>query len=442
MTYSLLNGDCLEVLKNFEANSVDSIVTDPPAGILFMGKDWDGDKGGAEQWIRWLQSVMAECLRVLKPGGHAFVWALPRTSHWTGMALERAGFEVRDCITHHFGSGFPKSLDVSKAIDKAAGVEGPIVGKNPAYRERQLEHDAKWDTAMRPEHKRGPGSDAAKQWSGFGTALKPATEFYWLVRKPLSEKTVAANVLKWGTGGINIDASRIQSTNLVPDAQAPIVEKANTLGRFPANLILSHSPGCELVGSKKAGSGSGVSRSDERTVVKAVETWECVEGCAVAELDRQSGTSKSTQGKSAGGKTFHGADYINTERISIGDSGGASRFFYIAKASRSERNAGLEGLPERKCGMMEDDNYPIKTGSGNLRDTRRQNHHPTVKSLRLMAYLIRMITPPGGLVLDPFAGSGTTGVAAKESGFDFIGIERESEYCAIAEKRIEGAQVG
>lgn len=153
---------------------------------------------------------MRECLRVMKPGAHGLVWALPRTSHWTATALEDAGFEIRDCVYHLFGSGFPKSLDVSKAIDKAAGVEGEIIGKNPAYRDKAYTWSGgQGETPMRPEFKRGPATDAAKQWAGWGTALKPAVECWWLVRKPCSEKTVAANVLKWGTGALNIDASRI-----------------------------------------------------------------------------------------------------------------------------------------------------------------------------------------------------------------------------------------
>lgn len=179
----IITGDCLEWLPEFDDAYFDSIVTDPPAGISFMGKDWDSDKGGRSEWITWMTSVMREALRVLKPGAHGLVWALPRTSHWTATALEDAGFEVRDVVTHLFGSGFPKSLDISKAIDKAAGVQGPITGKNPAYRSRQLEHDANWKTPMRPEHKHGPATDAAKRWAGFGTALKPASEHWILVRK-------------------------------------------------------------------------------------------------------------------------------------------------------------------------------------------------------------------------------------------------------------------
>lgn len=328
----LLHGDCLEVLKTLNDSSVDSLVTDPPAGISFMGKDWDDDKGGRKEWCAWMESVMRECLRVMKPGAHGLVWSIPRTSYWTATALEDAGFEVRDCITHLFGSGFPKSLDISKAIDKAAGET--------------------------------PKTEAAKQWQGWGTALKPAAEFWWLVRKPLSEKTVAANVQKWGTGALNIGASRIPSLESTkrPLGSVSIWGKdagdrigGSDNGRFPANLVLSHSPYCT---------------EDQ-----------CDIECAVWRLDAQSGVSKSSDA-------------------------GASRFFYCAKISTSERNAGAK------------------------------NNHPTVKPKKLMGYLCKLITPPGGTVLDPFMGSGSTGIAAKENGFEFIGIEREMEYFEIARARI------
>jgi hypothetical protein len=375
----LLKGDCLDLMPWLVSDeSVDALVCDPPAGIGFMGKEWDRHKGGRREWIEWMTEIMREALRVMKPGAHGLVWALPRTSHWTATALEDAGFEVRDVVTHLFGSGFPKSLDVSKAIDKAAGAKGPIVGKNPAYRERQLEHDAKWKTAMRPEHKRGPATDAAKQWQGFGTALKPASEHWILIRKPCSEKTVAANVLKWGCGALNIDASRIgmreATSYTAPDitGNARKTVEAPAQGRFPANLVFT-------------------------------------EGEAVEMLDAQSADAKGV---------------------------GASRFFYVAKISKAERNAGLEGMALKtyKTGCGGD--MPVDD-RGKARDRfQAQNTHPTVKPKKLMTYLIRMVTPPGGTVLDPFMGSGSTGVAARDAGFKFIGIEKEEEYFEIAKKRI------
>jgi len=371
-------------MKGIGAKSVDSIITDPPAGISFMGKAWDDDKGGRDQWIMWLSEVMRECNRVLKPGAHALVWSIPRTSHWTTTAIENAGFEIRDVVTHLFGSGFPKSLDVSKAI---------------------------------PE---------AKQWQGFGTALKPAAEFWILARKPLSEKTVAKNVLKWGCGALNIDGSRVGTeTRHNPSASNTDREKWRmntsevdgriTTGRFPANLVLSCSEHC----------------TDEMHDIE----------CAIKMLDDQSGISKSSGGA---GKASQknlirsgikaGGEYSKPKNLGgLGDTGGASRFFYCAKVSSSERNAGLEGMPNKEVhrygkglGQGLDPNAPAID----------KNHHPTVKPIKLMSYLINLITPPNGTVLDPFMGSGSTGIAAKKLGFKFIGIEREKEYFEIAEKRI------
>lgn len=332
-------GDCLERLKSFETNSLDSLVTDPPAGISFMGKAWDDDKGGRDSWIAWMTEVMSECLRVLKPGAHGLVWALPRTSHWTATALENAGFEVRDVVTHLFGTGFPKSLNIGLAIDKQAGAPNrgkAVLNIKGAMTERD---DRDYSQKGEPYEASTP---AAKQWSGWGTALKPASEHWILVRKPLSEKTVAANMLKYGTGGINIDSCRIAGHNPSIDRRATARKTGNTpgspgeygatiknrisaeaytsdhpseqLGRFPANIVLSHNDDCD-------------------------ET--CTDGCAVKALDEQSGVSgeklrietvaKSLSGYGAEGKSFKGVR-------GHGDSGGASRFFYCAKASKQDRN--------------------------------------------------------------------------------------------------------
>ncbi len=404
----LINDDCLNALKSLESDSVDSLVTDPPAGINFMNKKWDHHLGGRDAWVGWLTESMREAYRVMKPGAHGLVWAIPRTSHWTGTALENAGFEVRDCVTHLFGSGFPKSLDISKAIDKEAGAER---------------------------------TDAAKQWNGWGTALKPAAEFWWLVRKPISEKTVAKNVLKWGTGGLNVDKCRVgppQKTKAKfafnSDAKKTMgvfkewdgTYRERNQGRFPANLVLSHEPECE----------------DGR----------CSVFCAAGMLDAQSlAGGMHSAGKARGGglakQTNDGALFgIGNHKgngVRLGDSGGASRFFYCAKTSKSERNAGLSDMPTKNWkeqGFRDNETTHLSPRAGAGRTSANQNHHPTVKPQKLMSYLIKLITPPGGVVLDPFMGSGSTGCAAKKYGFNFIGIEKEPEYFEIAQKRIENAK--
>ncbi len=411
MSIDLFNADCLEALVQLDDDCIDSLVTDPPAGISFMGKDWDSDKGGSAEWIAWMTDVAKECLRVMKPGAHGFVWAIPRTSHWTATALELAGFEIRDVVTHLFGSGFPKSLDVSKAIDKAAGAEREVTR---AGQTKALEFAGKFDQA------------AAKQWSGWGTALKPASEHWILIRKPLGEKTVAKNVLKHGTGGINIDASRVEGkaasraggdlsnrvTAFEGGERVRTDFESHSQGRFPANLVLS----C-----------CGQDPHED--------------GCAVAELDAQSGhiasgyrMNPSTQSGSA----FHKNGGAGERGYK--DSGGASRFFYCAKTSKSERNAGLDEFTaksnQEREGRTGQNNSKVRPDGSERAPTAHPNNHPTVKPQRLMEYLIGMITPPNGTVLDPFMGSGSTGVAAKRLGFKFIGIEREQEYHAIAEARI------
>lgn len=474
--YRLYHGDCVEVMAGLPADSVEAVVTDPPAGISFMGKAWDSNKGGRSQWVAWLSSVFVEVLRVLKPGGHVLVWALPRTSHWTATALEDAGFEIRDVATHHFGSGFPKSLNVGKAIDREAGATREVVGTVRGKGGQNLNIiarpsgsdalDAKGCGAYGQGAKQVgidipltvPSTDAAKQWDGWGTALKPASEHWILARKPLIG-TVAQNVQQHGTGALNIDGCRIQANandrfgggGLNSPQHGFMANTSNTYkkgmgfrddthkGRWPANLILSHSPDCQQVGTRTVKTGTAVggegnaasifgsklqkhSAGDQTYGVDGVETvehWECVPDCPVAELDRQSGDRSSPwvgnkAGNSVGAKggvMFGGSSQTVTSKPEYLDRGGASRFFYIAKTSKKERNAG--------CG-----------------DLLKGNCHPTVKPLSLMRYLCRLITSPNGLVLDPFMGSGSTGCAALQEGFRFIGIEKEEDSFAIATKRI------
>ena len=344
-------GDCIEQMREIPDNSVDAIVTDPPYGLSFMGKHWDHGVPSGEVW--------QQCLRVLKPGGHLLAFAGTRTQHRMACNIEDAGFEIRDMIAWVYGSGFPKSLDVSKAIDKAAGAEREVVGSKlgmPGYSMTDGKGGLYGDgfgangTGEGECRVTAPATEAAQQWQGWGTALKPALEPVTVARKPF-KGTVAANVLEHGTGALNVDGCRVElngdykckpngrpSQTGLGDKYDPLkANQPDTQGRWPANLI--HDGSEEVVG------------------------------------------------------------LLN----------GSARFFYCAKASKKDRGA--------------------------------DNKHPTVKPTDLMRYLIRLVTPPGGTVLDPFMGSGSTGKACVlEEGFGFIGIEREPEYMEIAQARINEAQ--
>ncbi|MBN1546530.1 MAG: site-specific DNA-methyltransferase [Syntrophaceae bacterium] len=406
-------GDCLEMMKQIDDNSIDTIITDPPYGINFMGKKWDYDVPSIEVW--------QECLRVLKPGGTALIFAGSRTQHRMAVNIEDAGFILKDCIMWLYGSGFPKAMDISKELDKKAGAEREIIGSRKAHDIRSnnlMEASQGKGRGTMEYHYTAPATDEAKKWNGWKShGLKPAYEPIIVAMKP-NDGGYAENAVKYGVSGLNIDGARIPlNDEKPPSGSAKRVFKSNQYtdekiygdnkqtpeeGRFPANVILDEEAG--------------------------------------QMLDKQSGISKSTGGRSGHTKAYSGGykqEYYGDEKPGLGDVGGASRFFYCAKASKKERDAGLDGMEEKPCGMMEDDNYPIKTGSGNLRNTKRQNHHPTVKPLKLMEYLcILTKTPAGGIVLDPFAGSGTTGIACKNTGRSFLLIEIEPQYVEIAKKRI------
>lgn len=407
-------GDCLTLLRLLPDSSVDAVVTDPPAGIAFMNKEWDDfrrarstndagrcsvhgrmsrsgseyGRGSRASFIAWLTERMMECLRVLKPGGHMLVWSIPRTSHWTATALEDAGFDVRDRVSHFFGTGFPKSVNLSKAIDKRLGAEPVVVGANPNHRPvsgttyEGVYAGGNTGAAVITE----PSSSEAKQWQGFGTALKPACEDWWLVRKPL-DGTVVANVLDHGTGALNIDACRITTDE-------PLTRKLNANTESTSGWkSTNRSP----VAGKDGGRWPAHITFDEE---------------AAAVLDEQSGPGVSRKGRPRKGRPGDGYGMTHTG-AEYNDAGGASRFYYVAKPTRSERDAG----PTR-------------------------NVHPTVKSINLMRWLVRLVTPPGGLVLDPFTGSGTTGIACVHEGFRFKGFEQSEEYAEIARKRIKHAESG
>lgn len=402
MTFVVHHTDCLVYLKTLSDNTIDSVVTDPPYGLGFMGKNWDKALPNPEIW--------KECLRVLKPGGHMVVFGAPRLYHRLTCQIEDAGFEVRDQLLWVFGSGFPKSLDVSKAIDAAAGAVREVVGFDASAIARQNKQPTN-DTQCTKSNPQSvgvitaPATPDAARWSGWGTALKPAYEPILLVRKPLMG-TVAANVLKYGTGGINIDGCRIGETKRVPGSlskttarnsmSGPMMSDSlensghnENIGRWPANVILDPEAGVLL---------------DEQTgVLKS--------GVAV---------QRNGGGQRIGSeRTYTGYDGdLARPDAGYSDKGGASRFFYCAKTSKSEREAGLGGTKDE-----------------------RQNNHPTVKPISLMRWLVKMVTPSGGTVLDPFTGSGSTGCAAVQEGSNFVGCELEEEYVNIARLRIEASKM-
>ena len=404
MKNKILCGDSLEVLKDFEDNYFDSVVTDPPYGLAFMGKKWDYDVPQVELW--------KEVYRVLKPGGHILSFAGSRTYHRMAVNIEDAGFEIRDMLGWLYGSGFPKSHNIGKAVDKQKGF--------------------KIKTNYKPNHKnntygKGLGggitdknnyltTEQAKQWEGWGTALKPAHEPIVMARKPFNT-TVAENVLTHGTGGINIDECRVGTEKMKWQKRGKSVNYAKTTfkdrtgevneGRFPANIIHD--------GSEE-----------------------------VLEVFPETGKSSGGRiGKKQQSNTTHiVAGEYRKGNPGFGDSGSAARFFYCAKASKAERNMGLDDFegkyldPQRKVGSKGGTN-PRNRGA----ESKRKNYHPTVKPIKLMEYLVRLVTPKEGIVLEPFAGSGTTLIACKQQGFNYIGIEKEQEYCDIAEARLKGLTI-
>jgi len=373
--YNILQGNCIDALKTLPENSVDSVVTDPPYELGFMGKSWDSTG------IAFNPKVWKEALRVLKPGGYLLAFSGSRTYHRIAVAIEDAGFEIRDQIMWVYGSGFPKSMAVDKAVLKTTS-----------------------------------DSDKAEKWSGWGTALKPAHEPIVMARKPL-DGTVANNVLTWEVGGINIDASRVPGEpvpinkleewsgfgqKIEPDYKQEI----NDQGRFPANFIHDG--------------------SDE-----VVELFPRAKG----------GAYPATRGKSDIGAFAQGGshkDKPNQARV-MGDDGSAARFFYCAKANSKDRNEGLNHLNLGQQNLSSQETDSSGDNSGDSGVIKGRNTHPTVKPTELMRYLIKLVTPSGGTVIDPFTGSGSTGKAAMLDGYKFIGIEMNEEYVEIAKARIKHA---
>jgi site-specific DNA-methyltransferase (adenine-specific) len=432
----LLLGDCLDKLKELEANSVDSIVTDPPYGLAFMGKKWDYDVPS--------QAIWEECMRVLKPGGHILSFAGSRTYHRMAVRIEDAGFEIRDQIMWIYGSGFPKSHNIGKNVEKrkVGGIknlkqvgtkQGIKVETGTSGYSYSKEYVAGKSMGGKQISGEIPVYEITNEWEGWGTALKPAHEPIVMARKPLVG-TVANNVLEYGVGGINIDGCRVGNESIkspqhgknVFNGDYPIEYEGDykiNEGRFPANIILDEEAG--------------------------------------KILDQQSGKSKSSSNKWEGDNNaaIYGKYQKGVRQSTFSDEGGASRFFYCPKASKKDRDEGMDLSKDKQrpgqtdkglyssspvckdCGKTvngTNDHSKCKEGlEYRPSTTTRKNIHPTVKPTDLMAYLIRLVTPKGGVVLDPFMGSGSTGKAAVIEGMEFIGIEREQEYYEIAKQRIE-----
>jgi site-specific DNA-methyltransferase (adenine-specific) len=418
----IIHGDCLLEMAKLEANSVDAVVCDPPYGLFFMGKNWDHGIPGIHFW--------QEALRVAKPGAHLLAFGGTRTSHRLACAIEDAGWEIRDCIMWVYGSGFPKSLNIGKAVDQLQGTKrksvGIVTGMGKQNPEWNGTAKGRKENSFKSQYEATKGNSP---WEGYGTALKPSHEPIILARKPL-EGTVAQNVLKWGTGGINIDGCRIEANDSQLAEKYASIKNNNTprenkiygkdgtprsegnvephsLGRFPSNFIHD--------GSEQ-----------------------------VVELFPESNTKRNEKPSNCKVEGVISFDSMRGNRPARGynGTGSAARFFYCAKSSKQDREEGCEDLPDQVLAMSggaaaaargeEYDN-----GDSGMNQTKiRKNNHPTVKPLELMKYLCRLITPPHGIILDPFMGSGSTGKAALQEGFSFIGIELEAEYVKIAKARI------
>ena len=557
-------GKSEKVLKYLDASSIDAIVCDPPYGLKFMGKKWDYNVPTVELW--------KEALRVLKPGGHLLSFGGARTYHRMVVNIEDAGFEIRDQIMWCFGSGFPKSHNIGKSVDKLQGNEREALGRNPNSRENSDKSNTLYESGT--VGKTDTITKGTSEWEGWGTALKPAHEPIVLARKPISEKTIAKNVLKYRTGGINIDGTRVGNEKISVNVDYKdnkqskdwgtkkcITEKKEQ-GRFPANFIhdgsdevlelfpdtksQGHWSKTKTTGFGKFGNGKsiykGVGKKDklggstarffkeikpdhepivlarkpisEKTIAKNVLKHRTgginIDGTRVeidGKDDRSAGNRTKTfgihkepvsggegspgyvpnkkgrfpanfihdgseevvelfpntgKGNGNGVYNYSGKEYNNKDTSmfngdkpqapsNFNDSGSAARFFYCPKVSKKERNAGLEDFEPKSIGAKGNglsrtcDICGASIIGGCKCENRtysnpiKKNNHPTVKPVALMRYLCRLITPKGGTVLDPFMGSGSTGVAAKLEGFKFIGIDSKKEYYDIAVARIKHA---
>lgn len=524
----VLCGDALEIMDSFDINSIDSVVTDGPYNYKFMGAKWDEftPKGYQEFSFKW----GSKSLKVLKPGGYNVSFGAPNKSHRMACGIEDAGFKIQDCLMWLYGSSICHSLDISKAIDSHLGIETSqkkIIAKNPNFRESHLNPTntvpmvkSREIIGVRKRHGGGkdeeymgmtkkpeiyitePFTEEAKQWEGWGTGLAPAYEPIVLAQKPY-EKTYAHNILKYGVGALNIDASRVEFTPeketdsriynqeknitkgkhhkessyvpIAPDGNEYPMYKTNK-GRWPKNVILTHHPECVFIGHKKAGSGKpkhnseiqrkGIGNNGPFNKVscgfdvnkgqglgnfgeESVESYLCHPECPIKLIDSQSGITSTGDIKPYYSKVVDPSCQFREEFFHYnshkGDKGGASRYFkiiprfhYSGKAYKTERNAGCEGLYWKKS----DGNLKkiTKKQYDNLPKDKRAKGNPikTLKPINLMRYLVRLITPPGGTVLDPFGGSGTTAIACIIEGFNYILIEKRKPFAKIIiPKRLE-----
>jgi DNA modification methylase len=402
--FTLHNDDCLNVLKAMKDNSIDSCVTDPPYGLSFMSKAWDYDVPKTEIW--------GEVLRVLKPGGHLLSFFGSRTYHRGAIQIEDAGFEIRDQIMWIYGSGFPKSLNVSKAIDKEAGAKRKVVGvssvtgnRNSAFSVTRQDSPSGVFGEGKVNYVTAASTEEAKQWEGWGTALKPAHEPIVVARKPITQ-SVAKNVLEYGTGALNIDGCRVGNEERTYSLKGG--ENLNKLARPDGNDdVDAKSCGAYDIGAKQISIGETTVNGRWPANLIHDGSDEVVNGFP------QTGSRNNKKPYSYAGREYDNKDtsMFNGDKpqapSNYNDNGGASRFFYCAKASKTDRG--------------------------------ENNNHPTVKPTELMKYLCRLVTPKDGIVLDPFMGSGTTGKAALQEGFRFVGVEMSKEYFEIAEARIKSA---
>ena len=468
--------NCFVGLRKLEENSIDSIVTDPPYNLKFMGKKWD-DKGTPKEFQKWNEKWAKQAYKVLKPGGYMIVFSGTKTYHRMVSGVEDAGFEIKDMIEWMYGTGFPKSYNISKGFDKQAGAEREVIGTYTAPDGKKrwggvgfhggVGEYTQTDRGQTPVTK--PSTDKAKKWEGWGTALKPAHEPILLAQKP-REGTYCENIDKWGVGGINIEATRVdlngekltfehtektsRSSGIqgnTSDARAGETWE-NNKGRFPANLLLTHHPDCDYNGKKKVkgshdttgvwgtnkngstfqGYGTQGQKHEgyaDKNGMETVSDWDCHPSCPVRRMNKQSGVSGASYREGDRASKQDGIVPWNKGRESgrsvknagYTDKGGAARYFnqfhfvdedffkYTAKASKSER-----------------------TCDGNV-----DNDHPTVKPIELMKWLVRLVTPPEGLVVDPFCGSGTTCISAYEEGFDYIGMDNDKHSVEIARERMK-----